>query len=156
MQRPGQVDSRLSTESNDHPFRLFQVENVHDVLCTERFKIQLVRTGIVSGDRFRVVVDNDCFIACLPDRADRMHRGIVKLHALADTDRPGNQHNYFFPIRNYGFVLYFVRRIEVWNVAVKLRRAGVDHLIDRKNAAGFPHVKDFLFTHMPELTDLSI
>ena len=86
-ERRSQIDRGLSAECRNDAFRLLHLNDVHDVFHTQRLKIELIRTGVVSRNRFWIVVDDDGLVAGRLDGLHRMNRGIVKLHALTDTDR---------------------------------------------------------------------
>ena len=156
MQRHGKVHRRLAAQCHDDALRLLQVQDVHDILRTERFKIKLIGTGIVRGNRFRVVVDYNGLIPGLPDRIDCMNRGVIKLHSLADPDGAGAKHNDLLPVGNHRFVFLFVCGIEIRNIACEFGSAGIDHFIYRHNAGGFPQAENILFTHTPEPADLPV
>ena len=92
-QRLRQVDGRLSAKRSNDAFRLFKVDDGHDIFRCQRLKIQFVRSRIVCGNRLRVIVDDDRLISGTFDRLHGMDSGIVKFHALTDTDRSGAKHD---------------------------------------------------------------
>ena len=62
---------------------------------------------------------------------------VVKLDALPDADRAGAKHKNFLFLRDKRFIFLFIGRIEIGNIAFKLRGAGVDHLIHGEEAQLF-------------------
>ena len=89
----GQIDRRLSPELHDHAQRSFQFDDMHHVLGRQRFEVQLVADREIRRHRFRVVVDDDGLIARMAQRFYAVHRRIVELHALSDTDRSRSEHD---------------------------------------------------------------
>ena len=151
-----QIDSGLTAEGGNDAKGLFQLDDIHDILYAERLEIQLIRAGVIGGNRLGVVVDDDGFIARLFDGLYGMNGGIVKLYALTDTNGPRAKHNDLFLIRDHRLIFFLVGGIEVRNVAVKLGCAGVDHLVNGDNACRAAEVIDLNFTHAPKLCDLLI
>lgn len=58
-ERACQVDSGLTTELNDNAFRFFFVDNIENILYSQRLKVQFIGNIEVSGNGFRVVVDDN-------------------------------------------------------------------------------------------------
>ena len=86
LERCSEIDGRLPAELHDDAFRLLLVDDVQNVFCSQRFKIQAIRDVKVRTDRLRIVVDDDGFIAHLAQRPDGMHRAVVEFDALSDAD----------------------------------------------------------------------
>ena len=131
LQRSGQVDGRLSAKSDDNALRLLQADHIHYVLRRERFKIQFVGDCVVRGYRLRVVVDDYCLIAGLPDGPDCMDGGIIELHTLSDADRPAAQYQDLLADAGQGLVLLLVGGVEVRDIGLALSGAGIYHLVYR-------------------------
>ena len=132
-QRLCQIHRRLSTQRCDHAYRMLQFDNIHDILYGQRFKIQLIRSGIVCRDRLRIIIDHDRFIAKLMNRLHRMDRGIIEFHSLPDPDRSGAEHYDLLFIGNHRFILFLIGRVEIRHIAFKFAGTGIDHLIDRED-----------------------
>ena len=107
-QRLRQVDGRLSAQGNDDALRLFQQDDVHHVFRIERLEIELVGTGVVSGDRLRVVVDDDGLEPCLADGLHRVNGGVVEFYTLTDTDGTGAENDDLPSVRHHRFVLFLI------------------------------------------------
>ena len=88
----------MATELHHDAQRLFQVDDRHHVFFGQGFEIQLVGDREIRRNGFRVVVDDDRFVAGFLDRPDRMHGRVVELDPLADTDRTGAQDDDFFAV----------------------------------------------------------
>ena len=108
MQRLGQIHGGLAAQRGDDAQRFFQIDDVHDVLDSQRFKIELVRGGIIGGYGLRVIVDHDRLVTQLLYGPYRVNGGIVELHTLAYPDRTRAQHDDLFPVRNDGLVFLLV------------------------------------------------
>ena len=81
------VNSSLTTKRCDNTEGTLKLDNVHNVLCGEGFKIEFVRCCVVCRNSFGVVVYNDCLVAAGFDGIHRVNGGIVKLNTLTNTDR---------------------------------------------------------------------
>ena len=85
-----------------------------------------------------------------------MHGGVVKLNALPDADRAGAKHKNFLFLRDKRFIFLFIGRIEIGNIAFKLRGAGVDHLIYGEEAQLFAQRINGDLVDSPKLGDRPI
>ena len=155
-QRLDEVDRRLPAERRDDALRLFQLDDVHHVLDRERLEIELVRAGVVRGDGLGVVVDDDGLIARLADRLHRVDGGVVELHALPDADRARAEDEDLLALGDDGFVLLLIGGVEIGDVAFKLARAGVDHLVDRHDAELFSFGRDVRLRALPEVREVLV
>ena len=138
-QRLGQIDGRLTAQCGNHTLRLLHLDDVHHILHRKRFKVELIGAGVVSRDCLRVVVDDDGLVACGLDGLHCMDGGIVKLHALPNPDGTAAKNNDLFLFRDRRLVFHLIGGIEVRDIALKLRGAGVDHLVDRLNSGALTH-----------------
>ena len=129
-----QIHRGLAAQGDNDPLRVLQMDDVHHVLCRQRLKVQLVRRGVVRGDGFGVVVDDNGLIAHLLNGVDGVNGGIVKFHALADANGAGAKDDDLFPAGHHRFILGSVGGIEVGNIAFKFAGAGVNHLVHREDA----------------------
>ena len=155
-QRLDEIDGGLAAERRDHAERLFQLDDVHHVLDRERLEVELIRAGIVRGHGLGVVVDDDGLVARLADRLDRVNGGVVEFHALPDADRAGAEDKDLFALGDNGLVLLLVGGVEVGDVAFKLARAGVDHLVHGADVLRAPRVGDRLFRALPEVREVVV
>ena len=117
-----QVDGGLAAQRGNDALGILEVQDVHHILGGQGLKVQLVGGRVVRGDRLRVVVDDDRFVAAFPDRAHRVYRGIVEFHALPDADRTGAEHDHLFLVRYHRLVFVRVGRRK----AREPRLAGID------------------------------
>ena len=129
----GEFDRGLPAERHDDADRLFDLDDIHDVLGAKRLEIQPVRRIVVGRNGLGIVVDDDDVIAALFERPDAVDRGIVKFDPLPDADRSRAEHQddrlarARKAARLAGLV---VGRIEIGGHGVELGAAGVDHFID--------------------------
>ena len=80
-----------------------------------------------------------------------MDGGVVEFHTLANTDGAGTQNDDLLPGSHDGFVFRLVGGVEIGNIAVKLRGAGVDHPVARENVLLLANFVDFPGRNAPEL-----
>ena len=132
-----QIDSSLTAQGCNNTLRLFHLDDVHNIFHAQRLKIELIRAGIVGGNSFGVVVDDNGFITRCLNGLYRMDSRIVKLNALTNADRSRAEHDNLLFIRNDCFVFILISGIEIWNIAFKFGSAGVDHFINRNNTVCF-------------------
>ena len=76
---------------------------------------------------------------------------IVELNALPYSNGTRAQNDYLLFIRYYGLVLARVGRVEIGHIAVKLARAGVDHLIGREDILLAPALIYLVLASFPKL-----
>ena len=133
VQELGELDGRLAAESYHHAHGLLHLDDVHDILGEQRFKVKAIGGIIVRGDGLGVVVDDDYLVAQLLQRPDAVDGGVVKLNALADADGAGAKHHndrLAAAGEGPGFAELIKRGIEIGSLGIELRAAGVHHLVD--------------------------
>ena len=133
VQELGEFDGRLAAEGHHHAHRLFHLDDVHDILGEQGLEVQAVGGVIVRGDGLRVVVDDDYLISQLLQGPDAVDGGVVELDALADADGAGAQHHddgLAAAGEGPGFAELVKGRIEIGGLGVKLRAAGIHHLVN--------------------------
>ena len=59
----GDIERRLTAELDDDAIGLLLFINAQNIFHRQRFKIQLIRGVVIGGNRFRIAVDHDGFIA---------------------------------------------------------------------------------------------
>ena len=96
IERTRKVNGRLATKLDNNSLnRVFALDDVKDIFSSQWLKIQPV-TGIkVRGYRFRVIVDDDGFVASFADCPDAVNGAIVEFNALANADRAGAENDDF-------------------------------------------------------------
>ena len=155
-QRFGQVDGRLPAQRHHNGLGTFQPDDVHHVLHRQRLEVELIAGRVVRRHGFRVVVDDDRFVARFAYRPDGMHRRIVEFHALPDPDGSRTQHHDFLLVADHRFVFLLVGRVEIGHVRRKFARAGVYHLVDRENAVLLAQAEHLLLRKAPQLPDVFV
>ena len=157
------LDGRLAAERDDNALRLFDVDDIHNVFGAQRLKVESICSVEVCGNGFRVVVDDDDFIAETLERLHAMDAGIVELDTLTDTDRAGTENHdgllAAFADELHRFVFTALLRRIVGAVEVRCGRSelactGIDHLEGRfvtegrlcaaNTREGFVRVAEFL------------
>ena len=155
-QRCRQIDRRLASEGGDHAERLLKIDDIHDIFACQRLKIQLVGARIVRGDRLRIIVDHDRCVRHLVDRPDGMHCRVIKLHALPDPDRSRAKDDDLLPFGDDGLILFFIGRIKIRHVTLKLAGTGIDHLVYGTYAISPAKLPDLLFTGAGQLGNIRV
>ena len=143
-----EVDGGLAAQRRHHAFRLFKVDDSHDVFRRQRLKIQLVRGGVVGGHRFGIVVDDNGLIAGFFYGLHRVHRGIIELHPLTDANRAGTQHDDFLLVGQARHILAGVGRIQIRDIRAGVQR--VHHAEHRGDAIFFTQGVHVGFFHIPQ------
>ena len=144
------VYCRLTAQTCDNAVGLFHFDYIHYVLNGKRLEIELVARRVVRRNGFGVVVYYYGFVAFALYRLYRVNCGIVEFHALTYTDRTGTENDDFFLVEDYRFVFFFVCGVEVGDIAVKLRCAGVYHLVYGEDVFFLSCIEDFSFARFPE------
>ena len=152
----GQIHRRLAAQRDDDPQGLLQMDDIHHVFRSQWLKIQLVRSGIVCGDGFRVVVDDNGLVARAADGPQGMDGGIVELHALANADGAGAQDDDLLPVRDHRLILLGIGGVEIGHVALKLAGAGIDHLVHREEIFPAARFVNFPLRCMPQSGNPSV
>ena len=133
-----QLNGCLSAELHDRIIRMLDVYDVLHILRRQRLKVQLVRDVKVSGDRLRIVIDDNGLIPFAGKGPGCMHGAVIKFNTLADTNRSGAQNQNLLAVGNALLRLIRIRRvvdrIEIRCLCFKLCRAGIYHLVARRNA----------------------
>ena len=151
------VDGRLSAELDNDAVRLLLVGDVQHIFHRQRLEVETVGDVKVRADRLRIVVDDDGFDAHFAQRPYRMHRAIVKLHALTDADRPRAEHNHLFLVRYSDLVLRPAEGgIVVRRHRLELSGTGIHHLIARQNIVAVAHRADLIARLLRDLGDGNI
>ena len=142
-QRTCQVNSGLTTKLHDNALGLLFIDNIQHILHSQGLKVQLVSNIEVSGNGFRVVINDNGFVTKLLQGPYAMYGAIVKLYALTDTDRTRAQYNNLLFVTNLNLVLSFVAGIVVRSSSLKLSSAGIYHLIGGDDTVGLTHIANF-------------
>ena len=133
----GQLDSRLSAESDDDAVGTLRRYHVVYVLFGKRLEVQPVGGIEVGGNRFGIIVDYRDVIAELFQLPHAVHGRVVELNALPYTYRTRAENYDALAVALalldilFGFVLVVVGRIEVRRFRLELRGARVDRLEHR-------------------------
>ena len=85
-----------------------------------------------------------------------MHGAIVELDALADADRSGADHDSLLSGQWFGLVLLLIGAVEIWCPGLKLRSAGVDHLVHRTQVPGLPELPGLLYGPIRKCRDACV
>ena len=104
------------------------------VFQSEWLEIKTVAGVVVGGNRFRIAVDHDGFVAVFLQRKGGVAAAIIELDSLPDAVGPAAQNNDLLLRCGRSFVFFFVSRIEIRRVTLKFRGAGIHVLVHRANA----------------------
>ena len=134
VEEGGQLYSRLTAERDNNAYRVFRVDNVHNILGSERLKVESVGGVVVGGNGFGIVIHYNDIVSHLFEGVDAVDGGVVEFYALSYSY--GTRAEY----ENDGlartgerarFAFAFEGRIEIRRLRVKFRAAGVDHFEGR-------------------------
>ena len=128
---------------HDNALRLLFIDNIQHVLHGQRLEIQLVCDIEVGGNGFRVIVNDNGFVAQFLQGPYAVYGAIVELYALTDTNRTGAQNNDLLLVANLNLVLGFIAGIVVGSSGLKLSGAGINHLVGRNDAVSLTQIANF-------------
>ena len=129
----------MTTVSNDNTDWFFNVDDWFDIVPCNRFKVKAVCGVKVGGNGFRVVVDNDYFVAKFFERPYGVYAGVVKFNPLTDTDRTGTKYDntffggfcdWFKGLVFCAFFRCFEYGVEVRGCCGKFTGTGINHFVD--------------------------
>ena len=157
VQRIGQFQRGLAAKLHDHAVQgavfLLDPQDFQHMFKRQRFEIQPVRGVIIGGNRFRVAVDHDGFIARRRQRIAGMAAAIIKLDALADAVWATAKDNHLFRIRRPRFAFHIAHRgglvggIHIGGLRFEFGGTGVDAFEGCDHAQIAPRAADLrLFT----------
>ena len=149
------VDCCLTAKGNDNTIRFFHFDYIHNIFHCERFKVEFVCCCVVCGNCFRVVVDDDSFVACFLDCPYSVYCGVVEFNALTDTDRAGTENKDFLLVCYNTFVFAVVAAIEVWNVVLLMFNV-VNDAVDWEYAVFFAEAEYIQLVHTPLFCDVTV
>ncbi len=138
FQMLSQADGGLSAELYNGAPRFFRFDNGIHIFWCQRIKVKPVRSIKVCGYCFWIVVNNNGLIAFLFQRPHAMHRAIVELNPLANTNRARTEYNNFlftavmFLQKLCCFILFIEGRIKIRCFRFEFCSAGIYHFIGGK------------------------
>ena len=146
-----QIDGGLAAQRGNDALGLLLLHHVHYVFHRQRLEVQLVGGGVIRGNGFRVIVDDDGLIACVFNCLDGVDSGIVELHALANADGAGAEDDDLLLVGDHGLVFRLVGGVKIRDIAVEFSCAGVDHLVHRANIAALAQGEHLPLRDVPDL-----
>ncbi len=90
--------AELDDDADDFTLFLLCAQNFDHVFGRQRLEIEAIGGVVVGGNRFRVAVDHDCFIAGILQRESGMAAAIVELDTLADTVRAATEDDHLLAV----------------------------------------------------------
>ena len=70
VQRQSNVVRRLSTHSTQNTTRVLKLVNIKNSLKVNVLKVKLISFIVISGDRFRIIIDHNCLKTCCSECSD--------------------------------------------------------------------------------------
>ena len=171
QQRNRQFQGCLTTKLHNHALGPFRFDDVQHIFLGQRFKVEPIAGVVVRGNRFRVGVNHDRFVAIRLQRKGSMTTAIVKLNPLANPVGATTQDHYFLSITRQGFrfrrhgfrfvtsqhqTAGFIGGVVVGRVGFKFGGAGVHGFVNRHNAQAFAIGPHFVFAGFGGVGNLSI
>ena len=114
------------------------------IFVGERLEVEAVAGVVIRRDSFRVAVDHDGFVAIFTQRKRGMATAIIEFNSLPDTVRTTAQDDYLLVLGGRRLVFLFIRRVEIWRVALKLGSAGIHQLVNGLEAMFLAQVANVL------------
>ena len=146
-----QVDGGLAAQGGNDALGVLEVQDVHHILGGQGLKVQLVGGGVVRGDGFGVVVDDDGFKAFAADGVHGMDGGVVEFHALADADGACTQDHHLLFLRQPGVVRACIGGVEVGDISAGV--AGIHHAVYGEDVLLAAQAINLQLLHAPKLSN---
>ena len=96
--------------------------------------------GVVGGNGFGVVVDDNCLVTGIFNGGYCVNGGIVEFNTLADTDRACTENDDLLFIGYDGSVFAGIGRIEIRDICAAME--GINHSVNREHVKRFSHVEN--------------
>ena len=151
FQTTRQLQRCLAAKLDDDAVRVFGLHDLQNVLQGDRLKIEPVGGVVVGGDRLRVAVDHDGFIAVIAHGQNGMNAAVVELDALADAVGPTADDNDLFPVTDVGLALLLVAGVHVGSGGLEFGGTGIHTLVDRAHAQIVPQLAEALLRHAQQI-----
>ena len=124
----GNVERSLPSKLNDNAHRLFFFINLQNIFSSNRLKIKLVRSVIISRNSFRITVYDNRFVTQFFKLHSRMTAAVVKLNSLTNSVRTAAQnHNLLFVVwcfRSICTVICWIIIISIFHAAYRNSKPG--------------------------------
>ena len=148
-----QFNGRLAAELNNRPIRIFQADDILHILRGQRFKIKFIGNIKIRTYGFRIVVDNNGFIARFRQCPYAVYGAVIKLYPLSDSDWAGAENNHLLThgIPRFHFVQASKTGIIVWGFRFKFGCTGIYHFKCGDNTAAVAQRLYLCFTHAGKL-----
>src|ERR1035437_9071796 len=108
-----EIERRLTAElHNDADRRAagsFVLADGEHVFERERFEVEAVAGVVIGGDRLRIAVDHDSFVAILAQRVGGVAAAVIEFNSLPDALAAGTENHDFLLRGAPRFVFFFVR-----------------------------------------------
>ena len=141
-----QLDRSLSTELYNCSIRFLDVYNILNIFRCQWFEIQLVCNVKVSGNRLRIVINNNGFISGFGKCPCTMNRTEIELDTLSDTDRTRSKYQHFFLLCCSICLIFTVKTgIIIWCACRKLSSTSINHLERSCDTVLITHIFDVVF-----------
>ena len=138
----------LTAKGCDNTHRLFKLNNIHYVFGSKRLEVKLVCGGVVGGNGFGVVVNNNSLVAAVFNGGYGVNGRVIELNALTYTDRTCTQNNYLLSVGKDRFVLAGVGGVEIGDIRIGV--AGIHHTVNGEYVFLFTLVEHFDFAYFPD------
>ena len=122
----------MSAECNYNAYRLFNLDDIHNIFVGQRFKIKPVAGVKVGRNRFGIVVDEYNLVPKLLKRPYAVNGGVVKFDTLTDSDRTGAENDDFLFLvvaKLACLAVLVICRIKIRCFSGKFCAAGINHFI---------------------------
>src|SRR5207248_6583638 len=79
-----EIQRSLPTELHDYALRLFFLDDGEHVFERERFEIEAIGSIVVGGNRFRIAIHHDGFVAVFVQSETRVAAAVIEFNTLPD------------------------------------------------------------------------
>ena len=138
FQRQCQIQRGLPAELDNHAdlsaARCLVFVHRQHVFQSEWLEVEAVAGVVVSGNRFRIAVDHDGFVAIFLQRKSSVAAAIIELDSLPDAVGPAAQNNDLLLRGGRSFVFFFVSGIEIRRVTLEFGGAGIHVFVNWADA----------------------
>lgn len=104
LEHARQLKRGLAAERHHDAVGALDIDNVHDVLVSERLKVQAIGCVVVGRDGLGVAIDHDGLEAASRQRVARVHAAVIELDTLANAVGAGAQDHRLGLVRRRGLV----------------------------------------------------
>ncbi len=161
LETHGEVQRSLTAELHDDARTFFAFVNAHHVFERKGFKVEFVRSIVVGGNRFRVGVHHNDFVAFATQRKGGVAAAVVEFDTLTDSVRAATEHHDSLLVsvtRDFadGLGIFGIATVVIRRDGFEFTGAGIHGVVARDKADLLAHRHDFFGSLVEQVTNLDI